>query len=143
MAVKPWNKHRGTIIKLYIKEGRTLEDVRGIMKTDYNFEASIHSYRQHFDIWAIGKYNCKRRPPTPAAPSCSALNNSSGTSDPGSWPTSSCVSQYTVEHAKIENMIENRGREAGLRDVPMYHDVVLQRVLQSCVPFLCSSILLG
>ncbi|RSL78822.1 hypothetical protein CDV31_017249 [Fusarium ambrosium] len=142
MAVKPWNKHRGTIIKLYIKEGRTLEDVRGIMKTDYNFEASM----QHPFLPAalsIGKYNCKRRPPTPAAPSCSALNNSSGTSDPGSWPTSSCVSQYTVEHAKIENMIENRGREAGLRDVPMYHDVVLQRVLQSCVPFLCSSILLG
>lgn len=40
MMAKPWNEHRATITKLYIQEGRTLEDVRGIMKTEYNFEAS-------------------------------------------------------------------------------------------------------
>jgi hypothetical protein len=58
---KPWNEHRGTITKLYIQEGRTLEDTRNIMKDQYNFQASIRSYRQHFDIWQIGKYNCKKR----------------------------------------------------------------------------------
>ncbi|KAF5242388.1 hypothetical protein FAUST_3399 [Fusarium austroamericanum] len=61
MMAKPWNEHRGTITKLYIQEGRTLEDTRNIMKDQYNFEASIRSYRQHFDIWEIGKYNCKKR----------------------------------------------------------------------------------
>lgn len=40
MMAKPWNEHRATITKLYIQEGRTLEDVRGIMKTEHNFEAS-------------------------------------------------------------------------------------------------------
>ncbi|RBR22613.1 uncharacterized protein FIESC28_04408 [Fusarium coffeatum] len=61
MMAKPWNEHRGTITKLYIQEGRTLEDTRNIMRIQHNFEASIRSYRQHFDIWQIGKYNCKKR----------------------------------------------------------------------------------
>ncbi|CAJ0547916.1 Ff.00g046700.m01.CDS01 [Fusarium sp. VM40] len=61
MMAKPWSEHRGTITKLYIHEGRTLEDVRNIMKVQHNFEASIRSYRQHFDKWEIGKYNCKKR----------------------------------------------------------------------------------
>ncbi|KAF4338276.1 hypothetical protein FBEOM_7810 [Fusarium beomiforme] len=61
MMAKPWNEHQGTIIKLYIKEGRTLKDVRNIMKMKYNFDASIRSYRQHFDTWEIGKYTCKKR----------------------------------------------------------------------------------
>ncbi|RGP66215.1 hypothetical protein FLONG3_8944 [Fusarium longipes] len=61
MMAKPWNEHRGTITKLYIQEGRTLEDTRNIMKNRYNFQASIRSYRQHFDMWQIGKYNCKKR----------------------------------------------------------------------------------
>ncbi|KAI3583491.1 Clr5 domain-containing protein [Fusarium oxysporum f. sp. albedinis] len=61
MMAKPWNEHQGTITKLYIKEGRTLKDVRNIMKLKYNFDASIRSYRQHFDIWGVGKYTCKKR----------------------------------------------------------------------------------
>lgn len=61
MMAKPWNEYQGTITKLYIKEGRTLKDVRNIMKLKYNFDASIRSYRQHFDIWGIGKYTCKKR----------------------------------------------------------------------------------
>ncbi|KAF4452626.1 hypothetical protein F53441_4565 [Fusarium austroafricanum] len=61
MMAKPWNEHRGIITKLYIKEGRTLKDVRNIMKMQHNFDASIRSYRQHFDKWGIGKYTCKKR----------------------------------------------------------------------------------
>ncbi|RSL77483.1 hypothetical protein CDV31_017322 [Fusarium ambrosium] len=92
------------------------------MKTDYNFEASIRPYWQRFDIWDIGKYECKRRqrrrsqchnktvlpPPLRYHP---ALNKASETSDPGSSPTSSCVSEYAVEHVKIENRMESRGGE--------------------------------
>lgn len=40
MMAKPWNEYQGTITKLYIKEGRTLKDVRDIMKLKYNFDAS-------------------------------------------------------------------------------------------------------
>ncbi|KAF7539859.1 hypothetical protein G7Z17_g12328 [Cylindrodendrum hubeiense] len=61
MMAKPWSDHRHTIVRLYINEGRTLEDVRAIMKTQYGFEASVRSYRQHFDQWRVGKYNCKKR----------------------------------------------------------------------------------
>ncbi|KAM6514341.1 hypothetical protein FALCPG4_015489 [Fusarium falciforme] len=108
MMAKPWDKHRETTTKLYITEGRTLEDVRGIMKTYHNFEASIRSYRQHFDIWDIGKYNCKKRQqrrrqfhkrtilPGPLR-SPPALSSASETSDPGSSPASSCGSQHSPE----------------------------------------------
>ncbi|KAK7415779.1 hypothetical protein QQZ08_012261 [Neonectria magnoliae] len=61
MAVKPWEEHRVAIIRLYIHQARTLEDVRAIMKDEHGFEASIRSYRHHFDLWKVGKYNCKRR----------------------------------------------------------------------------------
>ncbi|KAH6982135.1 Clr5 domain-containing protein [Ilyonectria sp. MPI-CAGE-AT-0026] len=58
---KPWNDHRHTIVRLYINEGKTLQEVRAIMKSQYKFEASVRSYRQHFDQWRVGKYNCKKR----------------------------------------------------------------------------------
>lgn len=61
MMTKPWHEYRSAIVKLYINEGRTLQDVRGIMKAKYGFEASVRSYRQHFDLWGVGKYNCKNR----------------------------------------------------------------------------------
>ncbi|RSL62501.1 hypothetical protein CEP54_005700 [Fusarium duplospermum] len=112
MMAKPWNEHRGTITKLYIQEGRTLEDVRGIMKTEYNFEASIRSYRQHFDMWDVGKYNCKKRKqrrreslkrtilPSPLR-SPPALTSSPSTSDPGSSPPSSCAGQRSPEQLPL------------------------------------------
>ncbi|KAK7413888.1 hypothetical protein QQX98_007229 [Neonectria punicea] len=61
MAVKPWEEHRVAIIRLYIHQAKTLEDVRAIMKARHGFEASTRSYRHHFDLWKVGKYNCKRR----------------------------------------------------------------------------------
>ncbi|KAH7175792.1 Clr5 domain-containing protein [Dactylonectria macrodidyma] len=61
MMAKPWDEHRQVIVRLYIKEGRTLHDVRTIMKAKHGFEASVRSYRQHFDQWRVGKYNCKKR----------------------------------------------------------------------------------
>ncbi|CAG9999057.1 unnamed protein product [Clonostachys byssicola] len=58
---KPWAKNRKEIVRLYIREGRTLQEVRGIMKNLHNFDASIRSYRQWFDKWDVTKYNCKKR----------------------------------------------------------------------------------
>jgi hypothetical protein len=58
---KPWKDHKANILRLYIDEGRTLANVRTIMERDYGFDASIRSYRQHFDDWNVGKYNCRRR----------------------------------------------------------------------------------
>lgn len=40
MMTKPWLEYREVIVKLYINDGRTLADVRGIMKDTYGFEAS-------------------------------------------------------------------------------------------------------
>ncbi|KAI8648146.1 Chromo domain-containing protein [Fusarium sp. Ph1] len=107
---KPWNEHRATITKLYIQEGRTLEDVRGIMKTEYNFEASIRSYRQHFDIWGIGKYNCKKSQQrrlqslkvTPPAPLRSPALSSS--SDTGPEPAPSRASQQPPRVLEISSL---------------------------------------
>ncbi|CAI6098079.1 unnamed protein product [Clonostachys chloroleuca] len=58
---KPWAKNRKEIVRLYIREGRTLQEVKGIMKSMHNFDASIRSYRQWFDKWDVTKYNCKKR----------------------------------------------------------------------------------
>ncbi|KAH7319758.1 Clr5 domain-containing protein [Stachybotrys elegans] len=58
---KPWKEFRQEIVRLYIQEGRTLHDVKEIMRQRHGFEASIRSYRQHFDDWGVGKYNCKKR----------------------------------------------------------------------------------
>ncbi|KFA73581.1 hypothetical protein S40288_09106 [Stachybotrys chartarum IBT 40288] len=58
---KPWTEFRQEIVRLYIQEGRTLQDVREIMHQRHGFEASVRSYRQHFGLWRIGKYNCKKR----------------------------------------------------------------------------------
>jgi hypothetical protein len=59
---KDWKLHQHEITRLYIDEGRTLRDVQSIMKNRYDFQASIRSYRAHFDEWRIGKYKCKKRP---------------------------------------------------------------------------------
>ncbi|VUC38001.1 unnamed protein product [Clonostachys rosea] len=58
---KPWAKNRKEITRLYIREGRTLQEVKAIMKTMHGFDASIRSYRQWFDKWDVTKYNCKKR----------------------------------------------------------------------------------
>ncbi|KAH7248287.1 hypothetical protein B0J15DRAFT_562564, partial [Fusarium solani] len=84
------------------------------MKTEYNFEASIRSYRQHFDIWDIGKYNCKKRQRRqqrrhqslrairPSLPSpLPSLSSSSDLSDPGPSPASTCTSQRSLEQAPL------------------------------------------
>lgn len=37
---KPWDDYKGAIIRLYIQEGRTLDEVREIMQRDHGFDAS-------------------------------------------------------------------------------------------------------
>lgn len=37
---KAWKEHKDVIARLYIKENRTLDEVREIMQQDYNFKAS-------------------------------------------------------------------------------------------------------
>ncbi|EQB57678.1 hypothetical protein CGLO_02159 [Colletotrichum gloeosporioides Cg-14] len=58
---KAWKEYRDTITRLYITESRTLEEVKDIMQREHSFKASTRSYRQQFDKWQLGKYNCKKR----------------------------------------------------------------------------------
>lgn len=37
---KKWEKNRDAIYKLYKEDGKTLDETRGIMKTEHHFEAS-------------------------------------------------------------------------------------------------------
>nr|RBQ83606.1 hypothetical protein FVER53263_13280 [Fusarium verticillioides] len=50
-----WDKNQGLITRLYQDEGRRLQEVRDIMRTYYNFDASACSYRQHLNEWGISK----------------------------------------------------------------------------------------
>ncbi|KAI3567953.1 Clr5 domain-containing protein [Fusarium oxysporum f. sp. albedinis] len=61
MKAKSWAEHKTTIVELYRNEGKTLNDVRSIMKRDHRFNASIRSYKSYFAKWQIRKYNCKKR----------------------------------------------------------------------------------
>ncbi|RBR20854.1 hypothetical protein FVER53590_13280 [Fusarium verticillioides] len=50
-----WDKHQGLVTRLYQDEGRRLQEVRDIMRTYYNFDASARSYRQRLNEWGISK----------------------------------------------------------------------------------------
>ncbi|KAF4972015.1 hypothetical protein FZEAL_9692 [Fusarium zealandicum] len=164
MMAKPWDKYRRTIIKLYINDGRTLEDVRGIMKTQYSFEASIRSYRQHFDLWGIGKYNCKKRqarrqslnggilPSPPHSPPVASETASPPPSSCGSQPSpeqrplsghAPRISYYDghvhgAELARDEPRIKTEGH--GWEDMDLFRNPhVAHSMLPSCVSLSLSS----
>lgn len=61
MIAKAWETYRSDIVRLYINDGLKLDDVRAIMEKRFGFKASTRSYRQHFDQWKVGKYDCKKR----------------------------------------------------------------------------------
>ncbi|KAF5707177.1 serine threonine kinase [Fusarium mundagurra] len=50
-----WNEHRELITRLYLEEGRRLQEVRDIMRTYYNFDASARYYRQYLNKWGADK----------------------------------------------------------------------------------------
>lgn len=56
---KNWLFHKAEIRQLYIDEGKTLEQVRGILKARHGFTASIRAYRMRVDEWAFRKYKTK------------------------------------------------------------------------------------
>ncbi|KAI1327802.1 hypothetical protein F5Y16DRAFT_370945 [Xylariaceae sp. FL0255] len=50
-----WALHRDTIVRLYVDENRSVEDVAQIMKSTYRFDANIRQYKYHFKKWDISK----------------------------------------------------------------------------------------
>jgi len=74
---KDWAPHKAEVKHLYIEEGRTLEEVRDILRARYGFIASwvdftfefeyrltlqprIRAYRMRVDEWTLRKYKTKR-----------------------------------------------------------------------------------
>ncbi|KAJ0121992.1 hypothetical protein J7T55_002503 [Diaporthe amygdali] len=55
-----WEAHKTTIKTLYIDEGRSLKDVREIMKSKYGFEGSVKSYKVRLNRWRFSKYITNR-----------------------------------------------------------------------------------
>ncbi|KAJ2985231.1 hypothetical protein NUW58_g5646 [Xylaria curta] len=52
---KRWESHKNTIYRLYIDEDLSVEEVAGIMKCQYQFDASVRQYKYHFKKWEISK----------------------------------------------------------------------------------------
>ncbi|KAI1852807.1 hypothetical protein JX266_002348 [Neoarthrinium moseri] len=50
-----WNKHRATIEKLYMGDGKTLAEVAQWMQLNRNFKANTRMYRTRFRAWKIYK----------------------------------------------------------------------------------------
>ncbi|KAH7390213.1 hypothetical protein BKA64DRAFT_645136 [Cadophora sp. MPI-SDFR-AT-0126] len=57
---KDWLSQKENFKKLYVTEDRSLEDVRGILKDRYGFDASTRSYRMKIDEWNMRKYKPKK-----------------------------------------------------------------------------------
>ncbi|KAH9428771.1 hypothetical protein MCOR02_011316 [Pyricularia oryzae] len=52
-----WEQHRATIKRLYIDEGRKLNDIVEIMKREHDFVANSRMYKHRLSQWGLIKYN--------------------------------------------------------------------------------------
>ncbi|KAL8382221.1 hypothetical protein RB595_006145 [Gaeumannomyces hyphopodioides] len=52
-----WEIHRATIKRLYIDEGKKLNDIVEIMRQDYDFTANARMYKHRLSQWGLIKYN--------------------------------------------------------------------------------------
>ncbi|KAG9238036.1 Clr5 domain-containing protein [Amylocarpus encephaloides] len=53
---KPWSLHKAEISRLYIQEGKTLNEVRETLSRCHGFQASVRAYRMRINEWALQKY---------------------------------------------------------------------------------------
>ncbi|KAG9238034.1 Clr5 domain-containing protein [Amylocarpus encephaloides] len=53
---KDWKSHKAEFFQLYTVEGRTLQDVKGILEDRHGFIASTRAYRMRVDEWGLRKY---------------------------------------------------------------------------------------
>ncbi|KAF4629496.1 hypothetical protein G7Y89_g8652 [Cudoniella acicularis] len=58
---KDWATHKAEVERLYIEEGRTLNEVRNILRRRHGFDASTRAYRMRFETWEIRKNKRKER----------------------------------------------------------------------------------
>ncbi|KAH6699728.1 ankyrin repeat-containing domain protein [Leptodontidium sp. MPI-SDFR-AT-0119] len=52
---KDWDRYKTEINTLYINDGKSLDDVRRILKGRHNFDASVRAYRMKLEYWGIKK----------------------------------------------------------------------------------------
>ncbi|KAH7348792.1 ankyrin repeat-containing domain protein [Rhexocercosporidium sp. MPI-PUGE-AT-0058] len=52
---KDWDRYKTEINALYINNGKSLDDVRRILKGRHNFDASVRAYRMKLEYWGIKK----------------------------------------------------------------------------------------
>ncbi|PMD42379.1 hypothetical protein L207DRAFT_310323 [Hyaloscypha variabilis F] len=58
-----WGDVKDEIERLYMKEGKSLDEVRDILKERRNFNPSVRAYKDKFEEWGYKKYNRRRREP--------------------------------------------------------------------------------
>jgi hypothetical protein len=54
-----WELHKNRIGELYVTEGRTADEVRGIMIADHGFDVTKRMYKQRFKTWGMARKNLK------------------------------------------------------------------------------------
>lgn len=63
---KDWHLVRSEITTLYIAKGKSLDDVRRILKGRHQFDASIRAYRMKLEEWGVRKNNVTAKTGTQA-----------------------------------------------------------------------------
>ncbi|PVH70756.1 hypothetical protein DL98DRAFT_124223 [Cadophora sp. DSE1049] len=50
---KDWKYHKAEVERLYIREGKPLEQIRDILREEHGFNASMRAYRMRIDNWGL------------------------------------------------------------------------------------------
>ncbi|KAH7400154.1 Clr5 domain-containing protein [Cadophora sp. MPI-SDFR-AT-0126] len=57
---KDWKYHKAEVERLYIKEGKPLEQIRDILREEHGFNASMRAYRMRIDSWGLDQNKSSR-----------------------------------------------------------------------------------
>lgn len=55
LSTRLWERHRATILRLYLDQGHKLNEVMSLMEEQHDFQASRTAYKKKLGRWGISK----------------------------------------------------------------------------------------
>lgn len=84
---KDWKYHKAEVERLYIKEGKPLEQIRDILREEHGFNASMRAYRMRIDNWGLDQNKSSKGSQTsrrlsPSASASTGITSQSNSATP-------------------------------------------------------------
>ncbi|KAL2060690.1 hypothetical protein VTL71DRAFT_9331 [Oculimacula yallundae] len=102
---KDWRYHKAEVERLYTHEGKSLEEIRDILREEHGFSASMRAYRLRIDTWGLTQNNSSVKTPQ----SASSKTDLMAVSDPTTHPSESGVDKDWIPASQPESPREARG----------------------------------